>query len=127
MCVLYSECICIHLKSDLEKFYLLCLVTRKLFTYAKQECMEENPDSLMCQEVLTPGQLYLMFLKEKMTAWLSSVKLCFDKRGSKLSGGWSTENVMKMLNMGSDLTKPFEYLMATGSLHSKTGTDTRTP
>lgn len=64
----FSECICIHLKSDVEKFYLLCLMTRKLFTYAKQECMEENPDSITCQEVLTPGQLYLMFLK--VTLWL---------------------------------------------------------
>uniref|UniRef100_A0A3Q2Q067 DNA-directed RNA polymerase subunit beta n=1 Tax=Fundulus heteroclitus TaxID=8078 RepID=A0A3Q2Q067_FUNHE len=118
---LLNECLCIHLRSDLEKFYLLCLMTRKLFTYAKQECMEENPDSLMCQEVLTPGQLYLMFLKEKLTTWLTSVKLSFDKRGSRLSGGWSPENVIKMLNMGSDLTKPFEYLLATGNLHSKTG------
>jgi len=25
--------------------------------------MEDNPDSLMNQEVLTPGQLFLMFLK----------------------------------------------------------------
>lgn len=47
----------------MEKFYLLCLMTRKLFTFAKQECMEENPDSITFQEVLTPGQLYLMFLK----------------------------------------------------------------
>uniref|UniRef100_A0A3Q3J2Z8 DNA-directed RNA polymerase subunit beta n=1 Tax=Monopterus albus TaxID=43700 RepID=A0A3Q3J2Z8_MONAL len=77
---LLDECICIHLKSDVEKFYLLCLMTRKLFTFAKQECMEENPDSIMCQEVLTPGQLYLMFLKERMAAWLVSVKLSFDKK-----------------------------------------------
>lgn len=47
----------------MDKFYLLCLMTRKLFTFAKQECMEENPDSITFQEVLTPGQLYLMFLK----------------------------------------------------------------
>lgn len=58
-----SECLCIQLKTDAEKFYMLCLMTRKLFSFAKQECMEENPDSLMCQEVLTPGQLYLMFMK----------------------------------------------------------------
>ncbi|KAM9365251.1 DNA-directed RNA polymerase I subunit RPA2 [Pholidichthys leucotaenia] len=118
---LLDECICIHLKSCLEKFYLLCLMTRKLFTYAKQECMEENPDSIMCQEVLTPGQLYLMFLKERMTAWLRSVKLSIDKRGNKLVGEWTPENMMKMFNMGTDLTKPFEYLLATGNLHSKTG------
>uniref|UniRef100_A0A8C3AZX3 DNA-directed RNA polymerase subunit beta n=1 Tax=Cyclopterus lumpus TaxID=8103 RepID=A0A8C3AZX3_CYCLU len=118
---LIDECICIHLKSDVEKFYLLCLMTRKLFTYAKQECMEENPDSIMCQEVLTPGQLYLMFMKERMSAWLMSVKLSFDKRGSRLAGGWNAENVMKIFNMGTDLTKPFEYLLATGNLTSKTG------
>ena len=45
---------------------MLCLMTRKLFTFAKQECMEENPDSLMCHEVLTPGRLYLMFMKVGM-------------------------------------------------------------
>uniref|UniRef100_A0A3B4XNA5 DNA-directed RNA polymerase n=1 Tax=Seriola lalandi dorsalis TaxID=1841481 RepID=A0A3B4XNA5_SERLL len=118
---LLDECICVHLKSDVEKFYLLCLMTRKLFTFAKQECMEENPDSIMCQEVLTPGQLYLMFLKERLAAWLVSVKLSFDKKGSRLSGGWSPENMMKIFNMGTDVTKPFEYLLATGNLTSKTG------
>lgn len=75
--VLISECICIHLKSDVEKFYLLCLMTRKLFTFAKQECMEENPDSIVCQEVLTPGQLYLMFLKARIfSIFLSFFCLC---------------------------------------------------
>uniref|UniRef100_A0A5F8GEE6 DNA-directed RNA polymerase n=1 Tax=Monodelphis domestica TaxID=13616 RepID=A0A5F8GEE6_MONDO len=60
---LLNQCVCIHLKSNEEKFYVLCLMTRKLFTFAKEECMEENPDSLMNQEVLTPGRLILMFLK----------------------------------------------------------------
>lgn len=117
---LLDECILIHLNSDIEKFYLLCLMTRKLFTFAKQECLEENPDSIMCQEVLTPGQLYLMFLKERLEAWLVSVKMAFDKRGNRI-GHLSSENMMKFLNMGSDLTKAFEYLLATGNLNSKTG------
>lgn len=63
VCFSFSQCICIHLKSDTEKFYLLCLMTRKLFALARGECMEDNPDSLVNQEVLTPGQLFLMFLK----------------------------------------------------------------
>lgn len=50
-------------------------MTRKLFSFAKQECMEENPDSLMFQEVLTPGQLYLMFMKVRSP--LSSVHMSF--------------------------------------------------
>uniref|UniRef100_A0A673BFY2 DNA-directed RNA polymerase subunit beta n=1 Tax=Sphaeramia orbicularis TaxID=375764 RepID=A0A673BFY2_9TELE len=118
---LFSECICIHLKSDVEKFYLLCLMTRKLFTFAKQECMEENPDSIMCQEVLTPGQLYLMFMKERLAHWLVTVKLSLEKRGSRLPAEYTTEHMMKIFGMGTDLTKAFEYMLATGNLASKTG------
>uniref|UniRef100_A0AAR2L043 DNA-directed RNA polymerase subunit beta n=1 Tax=Pygocentrus nattereri TaxID=42514 RepID=A0AAR2L043_PYGNA len=117
---LLDECLCIHLKSDVEKFYMLCLMTRKLFAFAKEECQEENADSLMCQEVLTPGQLYLMFLKEKMAGWLVSVKLALDKKIQK-GGGLNTENLSKIFNLGTDLTKAFEYLLATGKLISKTG------
>lgn len=50
-----------------------------------------------------------------------SVKLSFEKRGNRLGVGWSAENMMKMFNMGTDVTKPFEYLLATGNLSSKTG------
>lgn len=50
-----------------------------------------------------------------------SVKLAFDKKGSKLSV-LTAENLMKMFNLGTDVTKPFEYMLATGNLISKTGT-----
>ncbi|XP_030053972.1 DNA-directed RNA polymerase I subunit RPA2 [Microcaecilia unicolor] len=118
---LLTHCLCIHLKSDIEKFYLLCMMTRKLFAFAKEECMEENPDSLMNHEVLTPGQLYLMFLKERMEAWLLSVKFALDKKDQKSTVVINSENLMKIFNMGTDLTRPCEYLLATGNLRSKTG------
>nr|XP_010983243.2 DNA-directed RNA polymerase I subunit RPA2 [Camelus dromedarius] len=118
---LFDQCICIHLKSNTEKFYMLCLMTRKLFALAKGECVEENPDSLVNQEVLTPGQLFLMFLKEKLEAWLVSVKTAIDKKSQKTNVSLNTENLMKIFTMGTDLTKPFEYLLATGNLRSKTG------
>ncbi|KYO22271.1 DNA-directed RNA polymerase I subunit RPA2 [Alligator mississippiensis] len=118
---LLSHCICIHLKTKVDKFYLLCLMTRKLFAFAKEECMEENPDSLMNQEVLTPGQLYLMFLKERMEAWLLSIKLALNKRAQKTNITINSENLMKLFSMGIDVTRPFEYLLATGNLRSKTG------
>ncbi|XP_069351215.1 DNA-directed RNA polymerase I subunit RPA2 isoform X1 [Eulemur rufifrons] len=118
---LFNQCICIHLKSNTEKFYMLCLMTRKLFALAKGACMEDNPDSIVNQEVLTPGQLFLMFLKEKMEAWLVSIKMAFDKKAQKTNVSVNTDNLMKIFSLGSDLTKPFEYLFATGNLHSKTG------
>ncbi|XP_019404522.1 PREDICTED: DNA-directed RNA polymerase I subunit RPA2 [Crocodylus porosus] len=118
---LLSQCICIHLKTKVDKFYLLCLMTRKLFAFAKEECMEENPDSLMNQEVITPGQLYLMFLKERMEAWLLSIKFALNKRAQKTNVTVNSENLMKIFSMGIDVTRPFEYLLATGNLRSKTG------
>uniref|UniRef100_A0A6J0UTI0 DNA-directed RNA polymerase subunit beta n=1 Tax=Pogona vitticeps TaxID=103695 RepID=A0A6J0UTI0_9SAUR len=119
---LFEQCICIHLKTKAEKFYLLCLMTRKLFTLAKDGCMEENPDSLMNQEVLTSGELYLMFLKEKMEGWLQSIKIVLDKKAQKSNiTTINSENMMKILGMGNDLTRLLEYLLATGNLRSKTG------
>ncbi|XP_059501176.1 DNA-directed RNA polymerase I subunit RPA2 [Stegostoma tigrinum] len=118
---LFDQCLCIHLKSSVEKYYLLCLMTRKLFAFAKDECQEENPDSLINHEVLTPGQLYLMFLKEKMEFWLQSTKLALDKKTQKGTIQINSENLMKVFNLVADLSRPFEYLLATGNLRSKTG------
>ncbi|XP_053316124.1 DNA-directed RNA polymerase I subunit RPA2 [Spea bombifrons] len=118
---LINQCICIHLNSNAEKFYMLCQMTRKLFTFAKDECMEENPDSLMNQEVLTPGQLFLMFLKEKMASWLVAAKLNLDKHAQKSKFLLTSESIMKVFSSTSDLTKPCEYLLATGNLQSKSG------
>lgn len=56
-----------------------------------------------------------------MAAWLVSVKLSFDKKGFRRSEEMNAENMMKMFNTGNDLTKPFEYLLATGNLNSKSG------
>lgn len=56
-----------------------------------------------------------------MTSWLVSVKLAFNKRASRLNGGWTPENMMKLFNLGTDVTRSFEYLLATGNVTSKTG------
>ncbi|KAM5227382.1 DNA-directed RNA polymerase I subunit RPA2 isoform 2-T2 [Ctenodactylus gundi] len=81
---LFDQCICIHLKSNTEKFHLLCLMTRKLFALAKGECMEENPDSLVNQEVLTPGQLFLMFLKVNICCFHPVSRLPFVLREKRI-------------------------------------------
>uniref|UniRef100_A0A8C0U105 DNA-directed RNA polymerase subunit beta n=1 Tax=Cyanistes caeruleus TaxID=156563 RepID=A0A8C0U105_CYACU len=116
-----SNCICIHLTNRTEKFYLLCMMTQKLYTFAKGECMEDNPDSLMNHEVLTPGQLFLMFLKERLETWLQSVRFVLEKKAEKANINLNTDSLVKAFGMAPDFTKPFEYLLATGNLRSKTG------
>lgn len=119
--ILLERCICIHLNTNIEKFHLLCYMTRKLFDFAKDKCMEENPDSLMIQEVLTPGQLLLSFIKEKMEGWLLGVKMGLDKKAYKPSDALTTESLLRTFNRTSDLTSVFEYLLATGNARTKTG------
>lgn len=55
-----------------------------------------------------------------MAGWLVSVKLSLDKRSQRV-GGLTAESMTKLFNTGTDVTKAFEYLLATGSLLSKTG------
>ncbi|OXB68365.1 hypothetical protein ASZ78_015305 [Callipepla squamata] len=118
---IFNKCICIHLTDRTEKFYLLCMMTRKLYAFAKGECMEDNPDSLMNQEVLTPGQLFLMFLKERLENWLQSVRFVLEKRTEKADTSINADSLMKAFSLTTDVTKSFEYLLATGNLRSKTG------
>lgn len=68
--------------------------------------------------------MYIMafsFQQERMAAWLVSVKLACEKKATRLNLSWSAENVMKILNMATDISKSFEYLLATGNLSSKSG------
>lgn len=55
-----------------------------------------------------------------MTGWLVSVKLVLDKKSQRV-GGLTSDNLTKVFNMGTDLTRAFEYMLATGNLVSKTG------
>ncbi|KAG8542042.1 hypothetical protein GDO81_027617, partial [Engystomops pustulosus] len=118
---LLEQCILIHLKCNIEKFNVLCFMTRKLFTFAKGGCMEDSQDSLVFQEVLTPGQLYLMFIKEKMEGWLLGVRINLEKKSQKTNVVLNADSIMKIFSITVDLTKQCEYLLATGNLASKTG------
>lgn len=55
-----------------------------------------------------------------MAGWLVSVKYAMDKRSEKL-GALTGDTITKIFNKATDLTKAFEYLLATGNLQSKTG------
>ena len=46
---------------------------RKLYTLANGLIGEDNSDSVMNQEILLPGHLYLMFLKVAILAYFSCV------------------------------------------------------
>lgn len=56
-----------------------------------------------------------------METWLHSVKLALDKKTQKSNITITSENMIKILGLGIDLTRVLEYLLATGNLRSKSG------
>ncbi|BAM82746.1 RNA polymerase I second largest subunit [Cyanidioschyzon merolae strain 10D] len=56
----------IHLDDPLQKLELLAYMSRKLLHYMTGCLAEDDPDSLANQELLLPGQLWLLFLQEKL-------------------------------------------------------------
>jgi DNA-directed RNA polymerase I subunit RPA2 len=57
---------------------------QKLFAVVSKSCAVDNPDSPQHQEVLLPGQLYGMIIKEKLEEALNNIRaqIAFDVRRS---------------------------------------------
>lgn len=55
----YRRCVLIHLKNNTEKFHVLVVMLQKLFRVVQGHSLIENPDSIMFQELLLGGHLYL--------------------------------------------------------------------
>lgn len=55
-------------------------MTKKLFAFADNKCAVEGADSVMMQECLLGGHLYLQVLKEKLCFWLTGLKAQILKR-----------------------------------------------
>jgi hypothetical protein len=41
--------------------------------------VQDDADAVSNQELLTPGQLYLMFLKEKLQDWIQGLEMVIEK------------------------------------------------
>lgn len=52
---------------------------------------------------------------------MQSVKFVLEKRTEKAGISVNEDSLVKAFSLATDLTKPFEYLLATGNLRSKTG------
>ena len=76
----------IHLDSDEDKWHQLILMMQKLYALVSGMIVPDSPDSLHCQEVLLPGHLMTMMVKEKLQDFLVGMKDVYlkDTRGAAL-------------------------------------------
>lgn len=81
--IFLNENILVHLSDSSDKFNFLCLMIQKLYALVSDQVLPDNLDSLINQEVLLPGHLYLMFLREKLEETLQSLRARILKDGFK--------------------------------------------
>lgn len=68
--LLLDRTILVHLKSDFDKFNTLIHMIHKLLALVHKEITMDNPDSLIFQEIVTPGHLFLHYLKERLEQYM---------------------------------------------------------
>ncbi|KAI9313527.1 hypothetical protein BX666DRAFT_1977413 [Dichotomocladium elegans] len=122
-----DKIILVHLKDNRDKFNLLIYMIRKLYSLVSGDCRADNPDSPQHQEVLLPGHIYNMIIKEKIFDWLQSIKQQIRSivrlSPEKVDFFNRTFVMGAVRRVNCDVGRKLSYFLATGNLVSKTGLD----
>ncbi|KAK8999062.1 hypothetical protein V6N11_070240 [Hibiscus sabdariffa] len=118
----------VHLSSNDEKFNLLIFMVQKLFSLIDQTSAPDNSDSLQNQEILLPGHLITIYLKEKLEEWLRKGKKLIEDMINTKSKNFEfsdTKDVKKVMEKNSpkQISAAIENLLKTGRLITQTGLD----
>jgi DNA-directed RNA polymerase I subunit RPA2 len=115
---------------DLDKFQMLLFMIRKLYSLVEGECSVDNPDAVSTQEILLPGFLYGMIMKERLEEWLNSVRIqaydwCRTSNWLPFTSSMFEKDLISkiMKKTNENLGQALEYFLATGNLTSPTGLD----
>ena len=109
------------------KARLLAALVRKLYALVAGRCAPDSADSTMNHELLLPGQLFCMVLREQLQEMLVRVReaVAVDVRMGKPGIGF--EDSQYLANTIKRALPPvgqkMEYLLATGNLITRTGID----
>ncbi|KAF2457410.1 hypothetical protein BDY21DRAFT_343766 [Lineolata rhizophorae] len=115
---------------DTDKFRMLLFMIRKLYSLAEGECSVDNPDAVSTQEILLPGFLYGMLLKERLEEYLNNIRGALSEWSR--NNNWQPftgeqfrkEFESKILRrMNENIGQALEYFLSTGNLTSPTGLD----
>ena len=111
-----------------QKWELLLFMLQKVYAMAAGRVREDNPDSLVNQEVLLPGHLWEMILKEKLQEYLEGLRtavtkeLRYGKGAAERQGPVDTDEILRCFKIAFDKAKVVDvarkltYFLATGNL-----------
>lgn len=113
-----------HLPPDdtSAKWELLLLLLQRLYALAAGRVAPDNPDSLVNQELLLPGHLWAMMVREKLGEWLRSLSAALSRdEGDPVEKTFAA--AVRKATERVDIGKALTYFLATGNLKSETGLD----
>ncbi|KZT70325.1 beta and beta-prime subunits of DNA dependent RNA-polymerase [Daedalea quercina L-15889] len=124
---LINKVVLVHLDSPREKFRMLLFMLRKLYAVVSKSCCIDNPDSPQHQEVLLPGTLYGMIIKERLEEALNNFagSVRQDVMKSEASVDFFDKRYIKkvLARTNFDIGSRMSNFLATGNLVSPTGLD----
>ncbi|GAA5861442.1 hypothetical protein JCM1840_005372 [Sporobolomyces johnsonii] len=124
---LIDTIVLVHLKDPRDKLRMLFFMIRKLYALVGGECCADNPDSPQHQEILMPGFLYGIIIKEKLDELLNGIRMQMvtDIRrqipGTDLLDPKYVQKTIARVN--ADIGAKLAYFLATGNLVSPSGLD----
>jgi DNA-directed RNA polymerase I subunit RPA2 len=121
----------VHTSSFKDKLEILFHMTRKLFSFAQNRCVAENADALMNHEILLPGHLITMYVKEKMEEILASIRIAMirDHRINRIKTFTEILNSpvkyfqKQVERFGGGVGSKIATFLSTGNIVSSTGLD----
>ncbi|KAI5119589.1 hypothetical protein M0805_005761 [Coniferiporia weirii] len=124
---LIRKLILVHLSEPRDKFRMLLFMLRKLYSSVNSSSCQDNPDSPQHQEVLLPGSLYGMIIKERMEECLNGIRAQISqdvRRGDPSVDFFDDRYFNKALSrVNFDIGARLANFLATGNLVSPTGLD----
>ncbi|RDX55403.1 beta and beta-prime subunits of DNA dependent RNA-polymerase [Lentinus brumalis] len=124
---LINKVVLVHLQNPREKFRMLLFMLRKLYAVVSKSCSVDNPDSPQHQEVLLPGTLYGMIIKERLEEALNGFRegIAIDVRTLNPAVDFFDKRYIKkvLARTNYDIGAKMSNFLATGNLVSPTGLD----
>ncbi|KAF9266268.1 DNA-directed RNA polymerase I polypeptide 2 [Marasmius fiardii PR-910] len=123
---LVQKLVLVHLDSPRDKYRMLLFMLRKLYSLVSGACCADNPDSPQHQEVLLPGTLYGMIIKERLEEILNQIRnqINLDVRNGTVVDFNDKRYFQKVLSrVNFDIGARLSSFLATGNLSSPSGLD----
>ncbi|KAJ7228170.1 hypothetical protein GGX14DRAFT_412159 [Mycena pura] len=123
---LIQKLVLVHLETPRDKYRTLIFMLRKLYALVSGSCCADNPDSPQHQEVLLPGHLYGMIIKERLEEALGTIctNINLDVRSGAVVDFNDKKYLQKVFSKTNfDIGAKLANFLATGNLVSPTGLD----